>query len=72
MDEKMSHLKRKKWYSVNITPDCKYNLVIMTDMGYIFTAIYEDNKFLITTLRNGKVYYEETIHQDSIVKWMKI
>lgn len=68
----MSHLKRKKWYSVNITPDCKYNLVIMTDMGYIFTAIYADNKFLITTLINGKVYYEETIHQDSIVKWMKI
>lgn len=72
MDKKMSHLKRKKWYSVNIRPDCKYNLVIMTDMGYIFTAIYEDNKFLITTLRIGKVYYEETIHQDSIVKWMKI
>lgn len=70
--KKMSHLKRKKWYSVNIRPDCKYNLVIMTDMGYIFTAIYEDNKFLITTLRIGKVYYEETIHQDSIVKWMKI
>lgn len=72
MDKKMSNLKRKKWYSVNIEPDCKYNLVIMTDMGYIFTAIYEDNKFLITTLRIGKVYYEETIHQESIVKWMKI
>lgn len=73
MYKKALHLKRKKWYLVdNIKPDCKYNLVIMTDMGYIFTAIYEDNKFLITTLRNGKVYYEETIHQDSIVKWMKI
>ena len=72
MDKKMSHLKRKKWYSVNIEPDCKYYLVIMTDIGYIFNAIYEDNKFLITTLRNNKVYYEETIQQDSIVKWMKI
>ena len=72
MYKKMSHLKRKKQYSVNIRPDYKYDLVIMTDMGYIFTAIYEDNKFLITTLRNGKVYYEETIHQESIVKWMNI
>lgn len=72
MDKRALHLKRKKWYSVNIRPDCRYNLVIITDMGYIFTAIYEDNKFLITTLRNGKVYYEETIDQESIVKWMKI
>lgn len=65
-------LKRKKWYSTRVKPDSQYNLVIMTDMGYIFTAIYVDSKFLISTLRNGKVYYEELIEQNGIVKWMKI
>lgn len=65
-------LKRKKWYSTNIIPDSQYNLVILTDMGHIFTAIYVDSKFLLFTLRDGKVYYEELIEQNSIVKWMKV
>ena len=64
-------MKTRKWYSVNIKPDRRYNLIIMTDMGYVFEAIYENNKFLESNVRNGKVYFEEYDHQECIIKWMK-
>ncbi len=63
-------MKTRKWYSTSIKPDRRINLIIMTDMGYVFEAIYENNKFLISNLRNGKVYFEDE-DQECIVKWMK-
>lgn len=65
-------LKRKKWYSTTIKPDTSFGLIVMTDMGYMFEAIYSDNKFLVSIVRNDKVYYEEWINQESITKWMKV
>ena len=67
------NLKRKKWYSTAIKPDTSFKLIVMTDMGYMFEAIYSDNKFLVSIVRNGgKVYFEEWINQISIIKWMKV
>ena len=67
-------LKRRKWYSTAIRPDTSSWLIVMTDMGYMFEAIYSDNKFLVSIVRNGKVYFEEGewMNQESIVKWMKV
>ena len=64
-------LKRKKWYSTAIRPDTSSWLIVMTDMGYMFEAIYSDNKFLVSIVRNDKVYFEEWIPQEDIIKWMK-
>ena len=44
----------------------------MTDMGYIFESIYKDGKFLVSIVKNYKVYFEEWIEQENIIKWMKI
>lgn len=41
-------------------------------MGYIFEAVYKDGKFLVSTVRNYKVYFEPWIEQESIVAWMKV
>lgn len=67
----MKNLKKRKWYSVNVKPDCKYGLLIMTDMGYVFEATFENGLWYISTVRNHKVYFELEENQDSIVKWMK-
>ena len=61
-------LKKRKWYSTSITPDRKSELIVMTDMGYVFEAVYENNKFLVSVVRNHKVYFEEGY---DIIKWMK-
>ena len=65
-------MKTKKWYSTKIKPDRKSFLIVKTDMGYIFEAIYEDGKFLISVVRNGKVYFEEYLEQESLIEWMKV
>ena len=65
-------LKRKKWYPATIKPDVTSDLIVMTDMGYIFEAVYENDKFLVSIVKNYKVYFEEWMKQYSIVKWMKI
>ena len=65
-------MKTKKWYSTKIKPDRKSFLIVKTDMGYIFEAIYEDGKFLISVVRNGKVYFEEYLKQESLIEWMKV
>ena len=65
-------MKTRKWYSTAIKPDRLNNLIIMTDMGFIFESIYEDGKFLVSTVKNYKVYFEELIKQESIIKWMKV
>ena len=65
-------LKRRKWYSTNIKPDVKVNLIVMTDMGYIFEAVYENDKFLLSLVKRYKVYFEPWVHQHNIIKWMKV
>ena len=65
-------MKTRKWYSTNIKPDRTNGLIIMTDMGYIFESIYKDGKFLVSIVKNYKVYFEEWIEQENIIKWMKI
>lgn len=65
-------MKTRKWYSVTIRPDRTNDLIIMTDMGYIFQAIYENGKFLVSNVKNYKVYFEEWIEQENIIKWMKV
>ena len=65
-------MKTKKWYSASYKPDRSNDLIIMTDMGYIFQAIYENGKFLVSIVKNYKVYFEEWIEQENIIKWMKV
>lgn len=65
-------MKTRKWYPAHIKPDKSSSLIIMTDMGYIFESIYKDGKFLVSTVKNHKVYFEECIEQTNIIKWMKV
>ena len=65
-------MKTRKWYSTTIKPDKANGLIIMTDMGYVFQAIYENGKFLVSIVKNYKVYFENWIEQENIIKWMKI
>lgn len=65
-------MKARKWYSTKIKPDTKSDLIIMTDMGYVFQAFYEDGKFLVSNVKNYKVYFDEWIEQENIIKWMKV
>ena len=65
-------MKTRKWYYTTIKPDRANDLIIMTDMGYIFEAVYENGKFLVSIVKNHKVYFEEWMKQESIIKWMKI
>lgn len=65
-------MKTRKWYSSKIKPDRNSDLIVMTDMGYIFEAVYEDDKFLVSNVKNFKVYFEPWIEQDDILKWMKV
>lgn len=64
-------MKTRTWYSTNIIPDRNYNLIVMTDMGYVFQAIYENGKFHTSIVKDNKVYFEEYKYQDSLIKWMK-
>jgi len=65
-------MKAKKWYSTTIKPDRANDIIIMTDMGYIFQAVYENGKYLVSIVKNYKVYFEEWIEQENIIKWMKV
>jgi hypothetical protein len=65
-------LKKGKWYPTAIKPDKTEGLIVMTDMGYIFEAVYEGDKFLVSTVRHGKVYFEESIEQYDLLKWMRV
>ena len=65
-------MKTRKWYPTNIKPDRTNDLIIMTNMGYIFESIYKDGKFLVSIVKNYKVYFEEWIEQENIIKWMKV
>jgi len=65
-------MKARKWYSTTIKPDRANGLIIMTDMGYIFQAVYENRKYLVSIVKNYKVYFEEWIEQENIIKWMKV
>lgn len=63
-------MKKHKWYSTKVKPDVSNGLIIMTDMGYVFEAIFIDGKFKISNVENFKVYFVD-YEQDSIIKWMK-
>lgn len=65
-------MKTRKWYSTSIQPDRAYNLIVKTDMGYVFEAEFDGDRFLTSVVRNGRVYFEEAIEQESIIKWMKL
>lgn len=68
-----SKLKRRKWYNTSkIEPDVNYGLIVMTDMGYIFEAIYENGVYKTSFVDNHKVYFTEYPTQDSLIKFMKI
>ena len=60
------------WHPTSKKPDSPHGLIVMTDMGYIFEAIYKDGEFLVSTVRNHKVYFEGSIEQECIIKWMKV
>lgn len=66
-------LKRRKWYNTSGTkPDVNCGLIVMTDMGYIFEAVYEDGVYKTSSVSNHKVYFIEHSNQDSLVKFMKV
>lgn len=65
-------MKTRKWYSTDIKPDRTHNLIVMTDIGYMFEAVWKENKFLTAVVRNGRVYFEDMVEQCSIIKWMKV
>ena len=65
-------MKTRKWYSTTIKPDRTNDLIIMTDMGYIFEAVYKNGKFLVSNVKNYKVYFEPWVEQEGIIKWMKV
>ena len=63
-------MKARTWYSTQTAkPTRRYGLIIKTDMGYIFEAMYQDNKFLVSVVRDNKVYFEP-FNQDSITHFM--
>ena len=65
-------MKTRKWYSSKVKPDRNNELIVKTDMGYIFEAIYENGKFLVSNVKNYKVYFEPWMEQESIIMWMKV
>lgn len=64
--------KKKKWYSSKIKPIWKDNLIVMTDMGYLFEAKFIENEWLISTVENYKVYFKRSEYPECIIKWMKV
>lgn len=66
-------LKLGKWYNtLKVKPDVNCGLIVMTDMGYIFEAVYEDGVYKTSSLSNHKVYFIEYSNQDGLVKFMKV
>lgn len=68
-------MKKNKWYNASkVSPDKYDNLIVMTDMGYIFQAEYLNGEWHIY-IENGiihKMYLDRCENQESIVKWMKV
>lgn len=65
-------LKKRKWYHTSIKPDRKRGIIIMTDMGYLFEAVYENGEYHLSDVRDDKVYFERCQNQESIVKFMLV
>lgn len=65
-------LKRKKWYPTTIKPIWKEGLIIMTDMGYMFEARYNNNIWSLLQVLNHKAYYVSYKYQECVIKWMKV
>lgn len=65
-------LKKKKWYLCTVKPIWKDGLIVMTDMGYMFEAIFVNDKWAISSVENNKVYFKTSEHPECIIKWMKV
>lgn len=66
-------LKKRKWYNIyntTVKPDRKCKIIVMTDMGYMFEAVYENGEYYTSVVRDNKVYFERYHNQESIVKFM--
>lgn len=63
-------LKKRKWYCTAVKPDRKDKIIIMTDMGYMFEAVYENGEYHTSAVRDNKVFFERYQNQESIVKFM--
>lgn len=45
-------------------------LVVMTDMGYVFSAFYDGRgKFALASIRNCKVEYDTIEKKSSLIAW---
>lgn len=66
---KKNKLKKRKWYKSTITPLQNVDLVIMTDMGYMFHAVFQKGVWCRYQERNYKMYLEP-MSVCSIYKWM--
>ena len=70
---KPKKLKTHKWYPTSVKPKWRSDLIVMSDMGYVFQAFYEKGKFKVAHDMRGKIYFDfDFINQESIVKWMNI
>lgn len=70
--EKEAEIVLNKWHDISIKPtDTEAEYIVRTDMGYIFQAVYTGTEFLVSSVRNDKVYFEKG-HNDSLVEWMQV
>lgn len=65
-------LKKRKWYNTTVKPDRKDKIIVMTDMGYMFEAVYENGEYHTSAVRDNKVFFERYQNQESIVKFMLV
>lgn len=70
-------MKTRKWYDCyKIKPKRYSNVydeyIVMTDMGYIFSATWEKDGWHVMVVKNNKCYFPLYENQDSLVKWMKV
>lgn len=70
--EKEAEIVLNKWHDISIKPtDTEAEYIVRTDMGYIFQAVYTGTEFLVSSVRNDKVYFEKGLN-DSLVEWMQV
>jgi hypothetical protein len=66
-------ISRCKWIDVDTYLPAnseEVSLLAMTDMGYVFEALYYNNKFHCMEVRNNKCYFDSDEMHDCITHWM--